>query len=335
MEKRGVKNDQTRDAQNEKHRISETLRRKIAGLASDSEEEDDRDVDSDDSDDVDARFDEVAEGQAPEEPTKGLMALKFMKAGAEKEKQQSKEMVDRMREQETEFEDLWGENDEEEENEENDKGDEESDDEDGERPVRTTSQSQSQKATSTKAGMFKATPQLRGKQRAVVDEDETPTTQSTPAIRSAKSVAKRTEKATMVPQKKKGKQAPTVIDEGADILEETSAFALDDGDESTQFAIRQRELIQRAFAHDDVVEQDFLDEKGALVDAETNKEQDITLPGWVTLFFILFLFFSKVTSPPFSPPVSSRETGEVKEQSLAKRSSLFPQSLRTLARTGT
>lgn len=42
----------------------------------------------------------------------------------------------------------------------------------------------------------------------------------------------------------------------------------------------QRELIERAFAGDNVVEEEFLAEKASLVDKETIKDQDVTIPGW-------------------------------------------------------
>jgi U3 small nucleolar RNA-associated protein 14 len=42
----------------------------------------------------------------------------------------------------------------------------------------------------------------------------------------------------------------------------------------------QKEMIAMAFAGDNVLEADFLKEKAKLVDDETEKDQDITLPGW-------------------------------------------------------
>eukprot|EP00049_Salpingoeca_infusionum_P006711 m.110401 g.110401 ORF g.110401 m.110401 type:complete len:992 (-) comp13402_c0_seq1:224-3199(-) len=44
----------------------------------------------------------------------------------------------------------------------------------------------------------------------------------------------------------------------------------------------QLELIRDAFAGDNVVEEDFAAEKEALVDAQTIKDEDVTLPGWGT-----------------------------------------------------
>lgn len=42
----------------------------------------------------------------------------------------------------------------------------------------------------------------------------------------------------------------------------------------------QRALIKEAFAGDNIVEEEFRKEKTQLVDAETPKDEDITLPGW-------------------------------------------------------
>jgi hypothetical protein len=39
-------------------------------------------------------------------------------------------------------------------------------------------------------------------------------------------------------------------------------------------------LIERAFAGDNVVEEEFVQEKAALVDRETIKDEDVTVPGW-------------------------------------------------------
>lgn len=341
MQKRGVRNDQTRDAQNEKNRISEELRRKIAGVGSGSEE-DERDQDSDDSEDMEARFDEVAETEAPAEPTKGLMALKFMKAGAEKDKKQATEMVERMRQQETEFEDLWGQSDEEEEEENGKAGDQKKKkkekaskkeeaqtsgrrvfgpktgkgetesyaEEDGERepyaeedgyddednPWLASEESVVLKVKSTKkqnlkkdevqASKIKVQARAVSRQQGGSDGDDqevislkTPTMTAIP--RDKKQSAKEAQKKRDTPSAhKKSRKGDDDDDDGED-LEETTGFTIDDEDDSGQYAIQQRELIQRAFAHDDVVQQDFLDEKDALVDAETNKDKDVTLPGWV------------------------------------------------------
>jgi U3 small nucleolar RNA-associated protein 14 len=42
----------------------------------------------------------------------------------------------------------------------------------------------------------------------------------------------------------------------------------------------QQQLIARAFAGDQVLEEDFEKEKAQLVDKETAKDEDVTLPGW-------------------------------------------------------
>ena len=60
----------------------------------------------------------------------------------------------------------------------------------------------------------------------------------------------------------------------------------DDGDDGAAFVLNvngsaeQKELIEQAFAGDNVVEEEFEEEKAALVDNETNKDEDVTLPGW-------------------------------------------------------
>lgn len=59
-----------------------------------------------------------------------------------------------------------------------------------------------------------------------------------------------------------------------------------DGDDSAAFVLNvndsaeQKALIEQAFAGDNVVEEEFEEEKAALVDSETNKDEDVTLPGW-------------------------------------------------------
>lgn len=48
---------------------------------------------------------------------------------------------------------------------------------------------------------------------------------------------------------------------------------------SNKLAFSQRELVARAFANDDVLE-DFEEEKQAVIDEDGDKEEDLTLPGW-------------------------------------------------------
>ncbi len=45
-------------------------------------------------------------------------------------------------------------------------------------------------------------------------------------------------------------------------------------------ALTCQDLIREAFAGDNVVEEEFEAAKAALVDTETVKDKDITLPGW-------------------------------------------------------
>lgn len=42
----------------------------------------------------------------------------------------------------------------------------------------------------------------------------------------------------------------------------------------------EKELIAAAFAGDNVIEEEFIKEKQALVEQETPKDKDVTLPGW-------------------------------------------------------
>ncbi|CAG8467183.1 1318_t:CDS:2 [Acaulospora colombiana] len=49
----------------------------------------------------------------------------------------------------------------------------------------------------------------------------------------------------------------------------------------SSMAFKQRELVARAFANDNVID-DFLAEKQAAIDEDKPKEEDITLPGWGT-----------------------------------------------------
>ncbi|KAJ1671361.1 hypothetical protein EV182_007675, partial [Spiromyces aspiralis] len=45
-------------------------------------------------------------------------------------------------------------------------------------------------------------------------------------------------------------------------------------------AISQRELVERAFANDEVVEKEFAEEKANAIEADRPKDEDLTLPGW-------------------------------------------------------
>ena len=70
--------------------------------------------------------------------------------------------------------------------------------------------------------------------------------------------------------------------------------ARDNEDDEEDFSIKQRILIERAFAADNVIEKDFEDEKKALIESLAPKESQ-AIPGWVPvspLFFFFFFLFS-------------------------------------------
>jgi U3 small nucleolar RNA-associated protein 14 len=52
------------------------------------------------------------------------------------------------------------------------------------------------------------------------------------------------------------------------------------GDDKEVNFFSQRDLIQLAFANDDVIEQEFEQEKQDLADEGAPKDKDVTLPGW-------------------------------------------------------
>jgi U3 small nucleolar RNA-associated protein 14 len=88
--------------------------------------------------------------------------------------------------------------------------------------------------------------------------------------------------------KQEKKQQQEVLDQlESAIPEETMDGSDDSNDEITHVASRnqisffsQKELIQMAFANDDVLEQEFMNEKEAIMDADAPKGVDVTLPGW-------------------------------------------------------
>ena len=96
----------------------------------------------------------------------------------------------------------------------------------------------------------------KGKKRSA-DEAATAAEEETPAEREAEA------------------EAETEAGDIARAAKRTSAFDMD-----ANVSQEQKEMIAMAFAGDNVLEEDFLKEKAKLVDDETNKDEDVTLPGW-------------------------------------------------------
>eukprot|EP00729_Bicosta_minor_P011752 gene11752-21874_t len=96
----------------------------------------------------------------------------------------------------------------------------------------------------------------KGKKRSA-DEAATAAAEETPAEREAEA------------------EAETEAGDIARAAKRTSAFDMD-----ANVSQEQKEMIAMAFAGDNVLEEDFLKEKAKLVDDETNKDEDVTLPGW-------------------------------------------------------
>ncbi|KAJ1914226.1 hypothetical protein H4219_004882 [Mycoemilia scoparia] len=49
---------------------------------------------------------------------------------------------------------------------------------------------------------------------------------------------------------------------------------------TSSVVMAQRDLVERAFANDDVVEKEFEQERAQLIEDQTPKDEDLTLPGW-------------------------------------------------------
>lgn len=97
-----------------------------------------------------------------------------------------------------------------------------------------------------------------------------PTPASTPAAPSSTTTKQQ-------PQKKKQQ---VIVDYVSDEDSDEEALGQKMVHTKSLADLSQRDLLQMAFANDDLVEREFEEEKQGIIDRDAPKDQDVTLPGW-------------------------------------------------------
>ncbi|KAM0307483.1 hypothetical protein ACHAPM_000202 [Fusarium culmorum] len=285
--KRAVWDDEFRTGLTEMARKDEELRRRKEGRAGGSDESSESDSDSDGGE-ASLRRDLAALEEEDNVPQKGLMGMKFMQKAEAAKKEADAALVNQIR-RELDGEEFDGSADELEEvgrrqygaadgkpfkpaletSTRVSKKRKSEDDSDDDVVITTNSAaynpavpnitSLSEPAPSTTTGKWS-----RGESRSKKNKSQSTSNVGDLDLTSHTLVAER-------PSKSKSKSKPQTADEGSD--------AESDTDLHLPMAIRDQEMLDRAFAGEDVAG-DFEAEKKAIAEDEDDKIVDNTLPGW-------------------------------------------------------
>ncbi|KAH8552611.1 small-subunit processome [Umbelopsis sp. PMI_123] len=281
--KRGNLDEGTREAINEQIRRGEQLRRKVQGMDSD-EDFDDSDNDEDGPIAPEEQLAQIREELDEEEPAgKGIFAMKFMKNAAERQKKETEQLL------QSTHDGLYLDGD--------DSGDE----------VQRKQETYVQVANNPGRMMFgsrkanKAQGKTENKAEQLVsklkknqsskleaaEEDVEIDLDNVLTIAQAKDKTKQVSKANQ-----SSKSTAATASAKTDKQHGDTAFDSDDDSDDSDagenggmvhtknpLAFTQRELVEQAFANDNVVEE-FEQEKLEVMEEDAPKDQDLTLPGW-------------------------------------------------------
>lgn len=265
----------TQKAVAEQYELHQKLTAKIEGTEETDSEDEDVDLDNDE-DGVDfkekaiAALETIAQ-DSTEAPKKGLFAMKFMQRAAEKKKQETIKMMEEIKKE------LEGSEEE----------ISESEDEPSEEKKNFEEEKTIEKAV-IDSKLLKPKESHKISINVTREEKENDGTSSNGnvwltsghALQSTniKKTQSNAEKSSLKTKKKlmdlpSGKVKTDTIESTIESITENSKEEI--------FFADQKELVKMAFANDDVV-REFEDEKNRIIDEETAKPEDVTLPGWGT-----------------------------------------------------